>query len=285
MGATDFSTSGPLSSIDSAFLDWSVGTLELGAESLWLAGNATEEAEAYRRRGAEFVRHGEFPAAVEQLAIAVRLRPDFAPGQHELGFAHLAQQDWMAAIRCFDAALELDSGFSLAWHCRGLARTALGEFAEAVCDFETALRLRPVWSAALQNRGVALTMLGEFDRAIADFDAALALKSENALAWHNRGFHHGTRTATDADSSSRSPGGMPFRTLRFRGGHRRLHPTDRVTSAIRIRVPFSSAGLRRARGSNSSIGGYRPRDESYPARRGDVIRNRCSFPRSEAVRI
>ncbi|MFI5307160.1 MAG: tetratricopeptide repeat protein [Polyangiales bacterium] len=86
----------------------------------------------------------QYPKAIDALARAVRLRPQFCVGFFRLGTAYLAIKEYEKAEQSLTQAIEADKrcdGFQDAWHLRGEARMNLGLRDEARADFERCVEL------------------------------------------------------------------------------------------------------------------------------------------------
>lgn len=129
-------------------------------------------------------RHAE---AADLVGRAVRLRPDDAGLQLNLGNALKALGQLDGAIERFRNALTLAPEFPLAHYNLGNAYAAAGRHADAVDAFERSLRLQPDDAPTWNNLGNALHAVGRHDDAIQAFKRALALRPDHAGAHNNLG--------------------------------------------------------------------------------------------------
>lgn len=106
---------------------------------------------AYQRGNARMAL-GELPQAVNDYALAVKGRPDYA-----------------------------DALFN-----RGLALQRLGRFDEALDSYHCVIALKPADAAALNNRGNVLQELKRNDEALASYERALTLRPHYVEALYNR---------------------------------------------------------------------------------------------------
>ena len=158
---------------------------------------------------------GDLAAALTQEQEAVRIQPDWAIGQKNLGkvlymlgrpaeaetpyrealrlapsaVAHvdlasalLAQGKVGPAIEEYRRAVTLDPGFAEAYSSLGTAYTMSGQFDLAFQNYERALALDPEYVDAYVNYGITLQHVGRVTEAVAAFRAALARNPEHPLA-------------------------------------------------------------------------------------------------------
>jgi tetratricopeptide (TPR) repeat protein len=133
------------------------------------------------------LRLGQPDAAVQALSNAVRLQPDNAAFQNDLGVA-LERLDRKAeALTHFERAVQLNAGYVEAHHNRGLVEAALGRHSQALTSLDRAVALQPQRAAIHANRGHVLADLGRADEAIASYNKALALQPRDAITLRRRG--------------------------------------------------------------------------------------------------
>lgn len=132
---------------DSALASLRRGDTTTGLERLndALAADSTN-ARAYRLRGDISRNRGDYDRALQDYAIAIRLKPD-------------------------DAGVFVD---------RALVHQLKGEYDAAIQDFDRAVALRPDYALALKNRGRTYFYMGTFDKAAEDLRRGAALDSANA---------------------------------------------------------------------------------------------------------
>lgn len=143
------------------------------------AGNQDEElVEAVNERARIYRRRGRFAEAIEQLSMAVRVRPDYAIGYLDRARVRFEAQDFLAARDDCDRALQINPDFARAWHNRGLTNLRLGETLQAVQDFTRALSAQPDYASAHYYRGQAYYSAGNRGAARADWEMAAELAPE-----------------------------------------------------------------------------------------------------------
>lgn len=116
-------------------------------------GPASNDADAYDRRGSAWMAIGQSDKAIA---------------------------DWSEAIR-------LDRNDVSAYKTRGSARLRSGQYDQAIADWGEVIRLKPELPLAYHNRAYAWMKKGESDKAIADWTAAIGVDPKNASAYSNRG--------------------------------------------------------------------------------------------------
>lgn len=106
-----------------------------------------DRAGTYVNRGVLRMRRAEYPAALADFDVAVRLDPD-------LGAAHVNRGAALIGLgRHADSLAPLDRGLELgvdeaakAFYNRALAHEGLGDLKAAYLDYQRALQLDPAWS-------------------------------------------------------------------------------------------------------------------------------------------
>jgi len=133
---------------------------------------------------------GRLAEAVQHYREVVRIRPDLATAQVNLGLALEQQGDVEGALRCFERAIELDPATANAWSNIGVILGRRGRPEEAAQKLERALELAPDKPGLLLNAALNDLMLGRtrnaalrFRRAAELDRAALAHPEALRLAW------------------------------------------------------------------------------------------------------
>jgi predicted negative regulator of RcsB-dependent stress response len=131
------------------------------------------------------VEQGKLTEAVASYQQALRLKPDYAEAQCNLGMALADQGKLTEAIACYQQALRLKPDLAEA-HCNlGVALAQQGELGEAMRCYQHALRLKPDYAEAHGNVGVVRAEQGKLTEAVADYQQALRLKPDYAAAHLN----------------------------------------------------------------------------------------------------
>lgn len=175
----------------------------------------------YNRKGIEYKRRGELPAAAECYERAIRLEPGLVEAHYNLGILRREQghfdqamacwehavalrpelipprfelanllatiQDWDAARGMYEEILRLDPQFTPARFNAGNAALEQGRWEDAESAFRRVLRQTPQDASAWSNLGTALREQRRLDEAAASYREALRLDPELAPAWTNLG--------------------------------------------------------------------------------------------------
>jgi tetratricopeptide (TPR) repeat protein len=130
--------------------------------------------------GASLVSLGRIPEAIARYEEALRLNPGLAEAHNDLGNALGSLGRTPEAIPHYEEALRLKPDYAEAHNNLGNALSTLGRAPEAIPHYEEALRLRPDFYQANFNMGTALNSLGRTPEAIAQYEQALRIKPDDA---------------------------------------------------------------------------------------------------------
>jgi tetratricopeptide (TPR) repeat protein len=136
------------------------------------ASNHSLLAEAHLERARALGALGEFDAAVNDYAAAVRLAPEMIEAYLEQGLLHNEQGWYVQAKQAFELVYLLDPGNAAALGGLGDAHLALGLNRPAASNYLNALELEPKNAAAHLGRATALLRVGRLDRWRRNFDDA-----------------------------------------------------------------------------------------------------------------
>jgi tetratricopeptide (TPR) repeat protein len=128
--------------------------------------------------------------ALEELAEAVRLRPDFAPAHHALGMAFARFVEPELARRAFEKAIALDPRFAQAHISLSLVLAQVGEADGAARHLEAALEIEgdsPAAAYAHYLRGLLYSEQERPEQAASAFVKAVALRPDYADAFLHLG--------------------------------------------------------------------------------------------------
>jgi protein O-mannosyl-transferase len=148
--------------------------------------------------------------AIEQLAAAVQLNPDYIAAHHLLMDTYAAEGDRASLVNAATAARSRFPGDATADHwlahandlrqagpapvspgnadeyiARSLAEFQAGKYAECIASAREALKIRPDYAEAWNNIGAAYNQLGQWDRGIEAEREALRLNPGLAIARNN----------------------------------------------------------------------------------------------------
>jgi tetratricopeptide (TPR) repeat protein len=137
--------------------------------------------------GAIASRVGKDDIAVDFIARALAIRPDYADAHNNLGVILRKLGKLDEAVGSYRAALALKPEFAGAHNNLGNALRDLGKLDEAGASFRKALSLIPDYAEAHDNLAKVLQDLGRLDEALASCQKALALKPGYADAHNSLG--------------------------------------------------------------------------------------------------
>jgi tetratricopeptide (TPR) repeat protein len=128
---------------------------------------------------------GQIDDAIEQFRNALTLAPSFPMAHYNLGNAYASAGRHEDAADSFEKSLRLQPDDASSHNNLGNALHALGRHEQAITSFRRALELRPGHAGALNNMGMSLNALGRADEAIPCFQAALAAEPRFVAAHFN----------------------------------------------------------------------------------------------------
>jgi Flp pilus assembly protein TadD len=155
-----------------------VFNLLVGAETWAYAGCAL---------GTVLAEEGRVSEGIQVLQKALRIKPDYADGQEELGHALLLAGRMQEAIGHCEQALRLNPDDVLAHNNLALALVQLGRLREAIEHWEQALRIQPDYADIHNNLGNALLQADKVQEAIDHYEQAVRIQPDFAEAQYNLG--------------------------------------------------------------------------------------------------
>ena len=144
-------------------------------------------ADANNNLGNALLEQGQLAAAVAQFQEAIRFKPDYAEAYNNLGNALRDQGQLTAAVTQYQEALRLKPDYADAYNNLGVALGDQGQLAAAMAQYQEALRLKPDHAEAHNNLGLALQAQGQLTAALAQYQEAIRLKPDYAEAYNNLG--------------------------------------------------------------------------------------------------
>jgi Flp pilus assembly protein TadD len=133
------------------------------------------------------LRQNRIPEAVEYGQRAVRIAPEDAVTQNNLGIALFLMGKPEAAIAHYEQALRSKPDYADA-HCNlGNVLAHMGKIEEAIAHYQQALRIKPDLAEAHCNLGNVLAHMGKIEEAIAHDEQALRINPDLAEAHSNLG--------------------------------------------------------------------------------------------------
>ena len=153
-------------------------------------------AEAFYLRGTCRGEMHQSQQAVEDLAAATRLKPDWDEAWCALGIAQITSGATDLGVASLTKALQLNSKMQSAWEARARGNRDLRCTEAELHDIEELLQLDATHGEALLRRG---TLLSESDpaQAIEDFSSIIRRDRNNATAWMQRGLCYNHSGDTD----------------------------------------------------------------------------------------
>ncbi len=130
---------------------------------------------------------GRLPEGIRVLESALRIKPDYADGQQELGHVLLLNGQPQQAIQHSEQAVRLDPDSVLAHNDLALALVQTDRLPEAIEHWNQALRIRPDDVDMHINLGNALLQAGRLQDALGHYQQAVRLKPDSAEAQYNLG--------------------------------------------------------------------------------------------------
>ncbi|MBI5772082.1 MAG: tetratricopeptide repeat protein [Verrucomicrobia bacterium] len=142
---------------------------------------------AHNCLAAALTQAGRLDEAITHYDASLRLRPDLAETEYNLGNTLLLAGKISDAIAIYEAAFQLEPWRADVPTNLGNALVQAGRPADARAYFEAALRAAPDLVAAHQGLANAWSGTGDFDRALVHYERALHLDPELADAHNGRG--------------------------------------------------------------------------------------------------
>lgn len=152
-----------------------------------ILAQAPDHFDALHMLGVCEYQNGRHASAVELIARAIRIDPDYPLAHVNMGNALRGLGRQVEALASYDQALRLKPEYATAFYNKGIVLHELKQPLEALASYERALRLQPNHVEALVNQGIALRDLKRAADALASYERALRLKPDHADALVNRG--------------------------------------------------------------------------------------------------
>ena len=142
---------------------------------------------AHNNLGTVFLEAGEIDKGMEQLSIALEIKPESPEVLYNLGLALKQKGHLDGAARYFSEALDINPNLADAHNNLGIIRMAQGDGEKAIQHFSKALEIDPQLFEALNNLGTLLLGNGQVEKAISYFSQSLLLNPDQARAYNNLG--------------------------------------------------------------------------------------------------
>jgi type IV pilus assembly protein PilF len=147
----------------------------------------TQRAQIRTDLAAGYYERGQMDVALEELAEAVKLDPNYARAYNVYGLVYTAMGDAAKAEQNYRRAIALAPADSDIHHNWGVFLCSSGRAREAVAEFETAYR-NPLYRTpeiALINAGKCSVSIGDFTRGEQFFRQALTVSPNQPVAAYN----------------------------------------------------------------------------------------------------
>jgi tetratricopeptide (TPR) repeat protein len=128
---------------------------------------------------------GRVEEAIQQLAIALRVRPTYVDAHYNMGNALVARGDFQQAISHYETCLRLAPPDATTLNNLGSAFLRAGQIEKAIPDFEAAIKLNPRYADPYGNLGTAFYYLRRTADAIHAYQQALTIDPDHLDARHN----------------------------------------------------------------------------------------------------
>jgi len=160
-----------------------------GNEKLFMHALAvtTDNDLAHYQIGCTRQNEGNLDEAIAHLAESVRINPDRADAQNNLGIALDRRDRTPEALDHFREALRIQPGKTQAMNNLGLALVKLHRLPEALGYFQEAVGLDPDYADARNNLGNALAASGRLEEAVGHYREALRIQPDAVKTITNMG--------------------------------------------------------------------------------------------------
>ena len=164
-----------------------VGGAALGAMDLlgyrYHLKSIPPEAAAATDLCSSLIDRGSPAIAIPHCREAVRLAPEYALAQQNLGLALRNSENYRDAIPVLREAVRLDPTLQRAHNALGSALWGVGQFSEAEAEYRAALRLNPDYAKVHFNLGKMLEEMGRSEDSITEYQELVRVDSNDAVAY------------------------------------------------------------------------------------------------------
>jgi Tfp pilus assembly protein PilF len=145
------------------------------------------KARGHNNLGEAYNERGQMDNGIEELEIALRLKPGYADAHTNLGIAYGKKGLLDKAEAELLEALKLLPNLAVARNNLGIVYARKGRLNRAIEEYKTALGLKPDFAEAHNNLGNVYYKEGRMDEAIEEYNEALRLTPSYAEAHNNLG--------------------------------------------------------------------------------------------------
>ena len=148
---------------------------------------SVDQLEASMAAARRSLESGDVDAALRQLDVALRLKPEYDAVWLLRGYALRRASDFEGALQSFARALAINRDSEEGWLGLAASLHDLGRLKEEVEAYDALLERNPRSLGAWIDRGAVLHEMKDYRAAIACYDRVLAMRPEHAAAWNNKG--------------------------------------------------------------------------------------------------
>ncbi|MFA5039668.1 MAG: tetratricopeptide repeat protein [Candidatus Omnitrophota bacterium] len=154
--------------------------------TLWndVLAKAPGKARAYKARGFEYEKQGDFGRALKDYQTALSLDPAYDQAYLSRGNILVARGEYRQALADYDAAIALNPDYAQAYHNRAVLSALRKDYGGALNDFSEALRIQPDYAEAYRNRALVFLSMGRKEDASSDFRQAVRLDPADAASFY-----------------------------------------------------------------------------------------------------
>lgn len=147
---------------------------DIASESIRTNGDAA----SYKVRGDAYYALRQFPKAVENYDIVLKMVPKDGATYRSRADSYYAMEKFTEAIKNYDKALALSPDADT-YINRADAYFSLNDIKRAIPDYDAAIKLNPDQQNYYLRRGDALYQLNDYSRAISDYSRVIGMKPKD----------------------------------------------------------------------------------------------------------
>lgn len=134
----------------------------------------------YIKRGVNKFNSKDYQGATAEFESALKLNPNSAEANYNLGNVKLELGDTKAAVALYSKAIKASSKSIELYLNRGFAYMKMSDYKSAISDFSKAIEIKPTDYNGYFNRGVAKNKSGDKTGACKDWTKAASLGDKGA---------------------------------------------------------------------------------------------------------
>lgn len=141
---------------------------------------------AYNNRAVEYISRGWFDLASQDVATALKLKPDYPECLNNRGLLYSEDKNYQKAYEDFSLAIEADPRMTVFYENRANAAVFLGWTDAALRDFNRVIEMKPQYDKGYLSRGTFYSRLGNDALALEDFEKVLEFNPHRVEAYMER---------------------------------------------------------------------------------------------------